>query len=213
MNHQLVLAARRFLPSSIIDKMAAYRNRQQLQKWQAIGCPLPPPHIVKQQTIQQFQLQFGIDTLVETGTYRGAMIEAQRKQFAQIYSIEVDAALHQAAQKRFAAHKHIQIIHGDSGIQLKNLVARLTQPAIFWLDGHYSGGPTGKSHIDTPINAELRTVLAANPNHVVIIDDARDFNGTNDYPTLAEVQNFVVITYPHLAFENKNDLIRIYPKQ
>lgn len=212
MNHKIVLLAHKVLPSFLLGALSDYRNKQQLTKWQNAGKPLPPPHIVKQKTILEFKQKFGIDILVETGTYRGAMIAAQAQNFKQIYSIEIDKSLHAAAQERFRDSTHINLIHGDSGTQLKNIVNELQKPAIFWLDGHYSGGVTGKSDIETPINAELETVLNSAQKHIVIIDDARDFNGQKDYPTLETVAQFVKNGYPNLVFENKYDLIRIYPK-
>jgi hypothetical protein len=44
----------------------------------------------------------------------------------------------------------------------------------------------------TPVFAEIRHILS-HPvrNHVIVIDDARLFNGTDGYPTFRELRDFV----------------------
>ena len=56
------------------------------------------------------------------------------------------------------------------------------EPAVFWLDGHYSGEGTASGEKETPLALEL-TALAAHPvkDHIVLMDDARML-GMGDYP-------------------------------
>jgi hypothetical protein len=55
-------------------------------------------------------------------------------------------------------------------------VRQLQEPALFWLDGHYSGVDTGKDELDTPVSAELEAILGSPvKGHVILIDDARCF--------------------------------------
>lgn len=116
------------------------------------------------------------------------MVDAMKSTFERIYSIELNKEFFRKAKNRFAREGNIVILQGDSGEILPKLLDDLTEPALFWLDGHYSGGDTSRGESDTPISNELRTIFE-HPikNHVVLIDDARLFNGTNDYPTYAEV--------------------------
>jgi hypothetical protein len=51
---------------------------------------VPPPHIVKQQTLRSYSKKFGLNILVETGTLHGDMVEAMKKDFERIYSIELN---------------------------------------------------------------------------------------------------------------------------
>jgi len=120
------------------------RQIWQLKEWERRGSPPPPPRIVKQRTIKEFAERFGLRVLVETGTYYGDMVEAMKNYFSRIYSIELSNELYEKAKRRFTGDDRIKIIHGDSGIELGKLIARLEQPALFWLDGHYSAGETAK---------------------------------------------------------------------
>ena len=48
--------------------------------------------------------------------------------------------------------------------------------ALFWLDGHYSGGETAKGDADSPLREELEAI-GRHPikTHVIPIDDVRSF--------------------------------------
>jgi len=87
------------------------------------------------------------------------------------------------------------------------------KPCLFWLDGHYSGGNTAKGEKETPIMEELRQICA-HPvkNHLILIDDAREFTGQNDYPTIESLRTFVGARLPGYGFDVKDDIIRIYKK-
>ena len=86
----------------------------------------------------------------------------------------------------------MELIHGDSGPEMAGVVKRPPGPALFWLDGHYSGGDTARGIHDTPINEELRAIFQpGQPDHIVLIDDARCFGDSPTYPTLEEVKQLV----------------------
>jgi hypothetical protein len=74
------------------------------------------------------------------------------------------------------------------------LLPQLSGNVCFWLDGHFSGGPTFKGPNDTPIHAELGAVgenLHRWNATVVLIDDLRLFTGDvrdyGSYPPLGEL--------------------------
>jgi len=67
------------LPGGIKTKIQAYRSRAIIKQWEQSGKPVPPPHQVKQLAIQHYQHIYRLSVLVETGTYLGDMIEAQKK--------------------------------------------------------------------------------------------------------------------------------------
>jgi hypothetical protein len=152
---------------------------------------------------------------VETGTYNGGLIHATARRFSRIVSIELDEGLHGRAQEMFARLEHVTLLHGDSGVLLPRVVQTLTEPTLFWLDAHYSGPGTGTARgvQDTPIVKELDCILA-HPvrGHVVLIDDAREFAGANDYPTLAELAREVRARRPEWSLTVEHDIIRLHER-
>lgn len=186
--------------------------RQGLKAWEQRGRPVPPPHIVKQRTIRAAAEKYGVKVLVETGTYYGDMVQAMRKCFSRIYSIELSKELYETAKRRFAGDDKITIIHGDSGIELGKLVESLDQPALFWLDGHYSAGVTAKGNKDTPIFEELAHIFKRHQRgDVILIDDARCFGSDPAYPSIDALKKFIEANRPNVEVEIKNDSISIAP--
>jgi hypothetical protein len=159
--------------------------------WIRAGRPIPPPHAVKSRNLLVLADLFNIDTMVETGTSKGAMIAATLDRFTRIYSIEVQPQLAANARARFAAvPDKVTIIEGDSGVKLPELLAsgELPERVLFWLDGHYSGGGTGKAATDTPIVQEIEAISKYRKHaDVILVDDARLFRVKSDYPTRDEM--------------------------
>lgn len=194
---------------NIFQRKTVINHEEQLADWERNGRPLPPPHIVKQTAILEFQKKFALEILVETGTYLGDMVEAQRDHFKKIYSIELSDRLFKKAKKRFIAYPNIKILHGDSGVVLNLLIPEIDKPALFWLDGHYSGGITSLGNKECPVVEELNAIFKSPFNHVILIDDARLFNGTNDYPAINDIKAILHSTGKKFNFEAKEDIIRI----
>ena len=140
------------------------------------------------------------------------MVETVRATFRHVYSIELDEDLHRRAAQRFAACKDVAILQGDSGQVLPQLLANIAEPALFWLDGHYSADITAKGEKETPIMKELGNI-SRHPvkQHVILIDDARCFDGTHDYPTLKELEGIARQYWPDSTFEVRDDIVRIAP--
>ena len=179
--------------------------------WKLAGRPIPPPHIVKQKIIKEYAQRYDLYTFVETGTFMGEMIDAVLHTFSKIISVEVDQALAVRAQKKFSAYPHVTIIHGDSSKALPVIVADIKEPCLFWLDAHYSGGVTGKSNVETPIVQELNILLNHSAyNHIILIDDAREFTRNNNYPSLEEVASLITARHPDWIVQVKDDIIRIH---
>ncbi len=148
-----------YVPQVVLNQLKKLRSKKQYQEWKKNGCPSPPPHIVKQMTIAEYQRKYGYTILIETGTYMGDMVEAQKSNFKKIFSIELGIDLFEKAQKRFKNEKNIAIVQGDSGKVLPQILKNLYEPAIFWLDGHYSAGITAKGDKNSPIFEELNAIL------------------------------------------------------
>lgn len=181
-------------------------------QWKQYGLQSPMPNGDKQRTIIEYAERFRLPILIETGTYRGDMVNATKNIFRAIYSIELDQALFEQAQKRFSGDNHIVILPGDSAKVLPGILEKLHEPALFWLDGHYSGGETALGNLQTPVLAEIKHILQHAVNgHVLLIDDARCFVGIGDYPTLDTLKKFIDSLKPGLQFEVHGDIIRVFP--
>ena len=179
--------------------------------WLAADRPAPAPQPVKHAILRKYATRHYLRTLVETGTYAGGTIAALAGDFPRIYSIELDDTLYERACARFARARHIRLLHGDSADVLPALLPRLTDPTLFWLDGHYSGPGTAKGRRETPIVEEISAILAHPvPGHVILVDDARVFVTWPDYPTLDEFRHLIATERAALAFTLTDDIIRIH---
>lgn len=208
MLNMLKQVLRPLVPTFILERRAKQWIKTQLAEWHFSGCLLPVPHIVKQITIAYYQKKYAISLLIETGTYFGDMVEAQKKCFKEIISIELDVTLFKNAEKRFARDKNVRIVQGDSGAVLPEIVNRISAPAIFWLDGHYSGGVTAIGEKACPIFEELDAILIdADFAHILLIDDARCFNGEGDYPAIDKLTEYIKSKNEKYQVEIKNDII------
>lgn len=186
---------------------------QQVVRWHLNGKKSPPPQYIKARTLTALGKRYGLKIFIETGTYLGQTVNSLKNKFTEIHSIEISEKLFNRAQKVFQRFNHIHIHQGDSAAILPQILAKIKEPALFWLDGHYSGGITGKGTLDTPIIQELEAVFA-HPlkSHIVLIDDARCFVGKDDYPTLNELKSHVARLKPEAEVQIINDMILIADK-
>lgn len=180
-----------------------------IRQWQDAGCPPPTPHEIKQEIIKAYQSKYNCNILVETGTFRGEMVTAQKNNFDHIYSIELSETLYTAAAKLFENDKNITIVQGDSGKVLPGIMKQIHQPALFWLDGHYSAGETARGDKDCPIYEEIDAIITGSPyQHILLVDDARLFNGQGDYPTVEDLTKFIHQRNTAYKLEIDKDIIR-----
>ena len=186
----------------------------EISGWVKDGRPMPPPHVIKQRVLLNYAKRYGLSILVETGTYRGGMVEAMRTRFHRIYSIELSRELYEQAVIRFEGSNNIELFHGDSAVELEHVVNSLNQPALFWLDGHYSGAATARGTSDTPVFEELNQIFSSKQKgHVIIIDDARCFGVNPGYPTIDELIAYVKSLRQDVDIAVDLDSIRITPKR
>lgn len=195
------------------DFIDRWRQVRALREWEARGENPPPPQAYKYDLIRKYGQRFGIDVLVETGTCFGDAIQANLPFFREIYSIELGRDLFERAQNRFRRRPSVKLFQGDSGVVLREVLDRVKEPALFWLDGHYSEGVTAKGELNTPIRQELALILARRLPDVILIDDARCFTGRDDYPSIDEIRNEVSRAAADRTFEAECDILRILPPE
>jgi hypothetical protein len=173
--------------------------------WRLKGSPGPRvPHLIKQKTIAEFRQRFGLKVMVETGTNVGNMINVQKDHFREIYSIENNPWYAARAKRIFAKYPHIHTYEGDSGKVLPTIMPVLHEPCLFWVDAHW-----GK--VSAPIKEEMECIYR-HPirNHVLLIDDARWFDGEGDYYSVQDLRDHAAVEFPGAVVEVKDDIIRIY---
>ena len=190
------------------------RKAPQFLKWVVNGCSGIAPQPIKRIIIKSYLKKYNIKNFIETGTHVGdtlAFIASDSK--INCTSVELSNFYFQLNKKRFKSYENVKLINGDSGIIIKNLTKLIKSPTLFWLDGHYSGGITGKGDLETPIALELDAILNSEiEGHIVLIDDARSFTGSSDYPVLEFFLDKIRKTGKY-EIEISTDIIRLVYKR
>jgi hypothetical protein len=194
--------------SGLYDLVEPVYSARLIEGWENDGRPVPAPSAVKRHILREYSRRYGLRTLVETGTYEADTVRALRNDFDVIHSIEIDERLHTAAFSRCKNQKNAHIHLGDSAEVLTRIVPTLAAPALFWLNAHFSGGQTG-GDVVPPIMTELREILTAQPSHVVLIDDMREFGHDENYPTVDAIHRSATDT--GYLCEVRDDIARLSP--
>lgn len=196
----------------LLPILESFRALPAMWRWMAHGCSgiAPPP--IKRKILMAYLHKFALKNFIETGTCLGdTLAYMAHDKSVHCISIELADNYYKLAKIRFAYYANVKLLHGDSGALMPDVVNQLTIPALFWLDGHYSGGLTAQGNSDTPVSAELSAILTSPcKKHVILIDDARCFNGTNGYPHLDDLLN-TVREQSCYSVEVSADIIRITP--
>jgi len=181
-------------------------NRSVIRRWNKAGRPYPSPHEYKQEIIKKYRERYNLDTLIEAGTFLGDMVSALQDSFLKIFSIELNIDHYLNAKEKFYLLEHVEIIKGESGEQISILLRDINKPALFWLDAH-AWLEKGLSNFS--ILEEIKSILAAKPQHVILINDARLFTGESGYPFLIGLRNYIAELRPEYQFEVEDDIIRV----
>lgn len=177
------------------------RAARDLVSWEESGFSPPAPQLVKRATLARWGIPAA--PWVETGTLHGTMTEWLAKRYLQVISIEPEPELHASAARRLAALDNVTLICGTSEDCLESAISHVSgHQASFWLDGHYSQGPTYAGIRDTPVLIELKAIQGALESGrlekvAVLIDDVRLFvsrhtempqeEGREGYPSLTSL--------------------------
>jgi hypothetical protein len=118
---------------------------------------------------------FGLRTFVETGTHVGETSAWAGEQFDHVATVESYEPLFEHLRARFKDRPNVALHFGNSAEILREIVSGLREPALFWLDAHYSGqGTAGEAH-ECPVLDEIAAVDQSPYDNIVLIDDARLF--------------------------------------
>ena len=116
------------------------------------------------------------DVFIETGTLHGETSRMASHLFKKVYTIEVYEPLYQKAYTSFQ-NTNVEVILGDSTLQLPTLLPKIDSNIVFWLDGHNSGPGTGVGAIDFPLLEECRIIDSyfKGEEALILVDDVRLF--------------------------------------
>lgn len=137
-------------------------------------------HFSLDQELVDFAIDLlGVDTFIESGTFRGDTTFAVKGKFREIHSIELSEPLFNEAVNRFKEFSHIKMYRGDSGQMIRKIASEndLSQRKIFfWLDAHWcEASSVSGVAAQCPLLAELSAIKKLSEESIVVIDDARLF--------------------------------------
>jgi hypothetical protein len=157
----------------------------------AVGALRPGP---PEELILAVAARCGIRTFVETGTYHGRTARWAADHFECVVTIERSRPLYERAVSAGRDAENIEFVLGDSRTVLPAVVRDLTGPAVFWLDGHWSGDDTAGSEDECPLLGEVEAIHTSGSVHALFVDDARLFavpppppHDPDQWPALDEV--------------------------
>jgi hypothetical protein len=171
----------------------------------------PPPRSVKAEVIRRHA---GSErrALVETGTFFGDMLALLREDFEVLHSIELSPRLARRAERRFGSTPRIHIHEGDSAALLEAVLRSVRQPAVLWLDGHYSGPLTARGDRDTPLLEEIEIALRCGTlRDAILVDDARLLGSDPAYPTLDQLRRRITASRPAWKVKVECDVVCAAP--
>ena len=99
--------------------------------------------------VVELRNELGLVRAVETGTYRGGTTRGLAAMFPAVVTVELSPEIHAAAVRALSAVPEITALQGDSRQKLGAL-ADPHCPTLWFLDGHWSGGPTAPQVAEVP---------------------------------------------------------------
>ena len=154
-------------------------------KWRRSNYSSPSPQHVKIKVLKSHSLPDA--TWIETGTYLGDTTSKLSKIAKKVISIEPQTELSLFASTRLKRKKNVAVINATSEGCIIKVLAGVSGPTCFWLDGHYSGDVTFQGNEVSPISAELSAISSYLTKNkvVVLVDDFRLFvnSATTGYPS------------------------------
>lgn len=133
-------------------------------------------------------------TFVETGTCYGQTTRWASDHFRVVLTIEKAKPLYRLHSDQLASIKGVTPFLGDSRDVLPKIIGDLgPEPALYWLDGHWSGGETAGDKDECPLLDEI-ACLSNRTQDIVLIDDARLFlsappsaHDASQWPTIPDI--------------------------
>lgn len=121
--------------------------------------------------------KYGIDCIIETGTYMGATTKVMAEWVKQVITIEANYTYLDSALKYLDGEDNVHCVHGDSSKILKDYIISDSK-SMFWLDAHWQG-------------------------HCPLLDELRQIADSGTKPVIA-IHDFKVPDHPELGYDSYN---------
>lgn len=150
----------------------------------------------------------GFPTFLETGTFQGSTILSMEHHFKILHTIEIKKEFYENVKNKYHGDK-INFYLGDSINLLSDI--KITDNTIYFLDGHFNSGDTGKGIKDVPLIEELNQIMEKCLHEaIIIIDDYRLFgknekDGVEDWSQINDKTLFNICKPRLISTFNLND--------
>lgn len=93
-------------------------------------------------------------------------------------------------------NNRLNLINGDSGVEIKQLLNEINEPICFWLDAHSGADKYARGEEDVPLLQELKAIKEHQiKNHIIAIDDAHLFGKRQTNKKGELVCDYTDVTY------------------
>ena len=146
---------------------------------------------------------YNLEVFVETGTLIGRSAKWASQHFRYIYTIESDYNIYMIASSDLCKQKNVRCLHGLSQTMLPRALQMFPEPALIWLDAHWSKdlGYTKYDEVVCPVLEELEILARDGRDHVILIDDYRLFGKVSGWPTTDEITDFLMTMGKKVSYQ------------
>lgn len=172
-----------------------------------------------QELMLNLSTEFHIKYFTETGTYYGGTAIWASQLFEKVSTIENSKEIYEITKNKYQGIDNVEFLLGDSRNLLEKVVDSLTEPGIFWLDAHWSGGLTYGNDDQCPLVEEIEIINRSSLDHFIFIDDARLFlsspqppHNIDQWPTISDLVFALKSTFSNKFIVIIEDVIIAVPE-